>query len=41
MPALILLDTNTCGFSTNRWMRPVSASHTTTPYLEGSSTFVT
>ena len=41
MPALILLDTNTCGFSTNRWMRPVSASHTTTPYLEGSSTLVT
>uniref|UniRef100_A0A0A9CF11 Uncharacterized protein n=1 Tax=Arundo donax TaxID=35708 RepID=A0A0A9CF11_ARUDO len=41
MPALILLPTNTLGFSTNRSTLPVASSMTTTPYLEGSSTLVT
>lgn len=41
IPALILLDTNTWGFSTKRCIRPLSASYTTTPYLDGSSTRVT
>lgn len=41
MPALILLDTKTCGFSTKRSILPLSALNTTTPYFEGSSTRVT
>lgn len=41
MPALILLETKTWGFSTKRCILPVSVSNTTTPYLEGSSTRVT
>lgn len=41
MPALILLETKTCGFSTKRWIFPLSASNTTTPYFDGSSTRVT
>ena len=41
IPALILLDTYSYGFSTNLWIRPFSGSYTTIPYLEGSSTFVT
>ena len=41
IPALILFDTNSGGFSTNRSICPVSGEYTTTPYLEGSSTFVT
>lgn len=41
IPALILLETKTCGFSTKRWILPLSDSNTTTPYLEGSSTRVT
>ena len=41
IPALILFETKTLGFSTKRWMRPVSSLYTTTPYLEGSSTLVT
>lgn len=41
MPALILFDTNSGGFSTNLSIIPVFWSYTTTPYLLGSSTFVT
>ena len=41
MPALILLDTNTFGFSTNLLIIPVSSLYTTTPYLDGSFTRVT
>uniref|UniRef100_A0AAG5CZY0 Uncharacterized protein n=1 Tax=Anopheles atroparvus TaxID=41427 RepID=A0AAG5CZY0_ANOAO len=40
MPALILLLTNSCGFSMKLLMQPSSA-YSTTPYLEGSSTRVT
>ena len=40
IPALILLETNSVGFSTKLQMRPCSP-YTTTPYLEGSSTRVT
>ena len=41
IPALILLDTNSFGFSTNLSIFPLFASYITTPYLEGSSTLVT
>ena len=41
IPALILFDTNSVGFSTNLSIFPVACSYTTTPYLDGSSTFVT
>ena len=41
MPALILFETKTFGFSTKRWICPVSSLYTTTPYFDGSSTLVT
>lgn len=41
IPALILLETNSGGFSTNLSIAPVFESKTTTPYLLGSSTLVT
>ena len=41
IPALILLETNSGGFSTNFSIAPDLGSYTTTPYLLGSSTFVT
>ena len=41
MPALILFETKTFGFSTKRWICPVPSLYTTTPYFDGSSTLVT
>jgi len=41
IPALILFDTNSLGFSTKLLIFPLPSSYTTTPYLDGSSTFVT
>ena len=41
IPALILLETNSVGFSTKLSILPVTELNTTTPYFEGSSTFVT
>ncbi|KAG5517902.1 hypothetical protein PMAC_000357 [Pneumocystis sp. 'macacae'] len=41
IPALILLLTNSTGFSTKRSISELEGFITTTPYLEGSSTFVT
>ena len=41
IPALILFEINSFGFSTNLSIMDEPDLLTTTPYLEGSSTFVT